>query len=217
MWGMRSAALGIAAAGLGWQARPLDDLGTDQLETLLGVADPRGAEPEHPDCLVAVFPQRRGFQQWKLPDVLLDFFRPIAWQGQPSVLSPSHVEWRWAEAAAEIGGEAGGSGDRGQGSGVRRQGTRVRRQEPREHPPRCAASSISGGAREMDGQTAMERTRFIGCCCARCRGPGLRRSPCCPGPRGSIWRIFVDRVSGLAPGLYLLARDPAEIDALRRR
>ncbi len=36
------AALSIAAAGLGWQARLLDDLGTDQVETLLGVADPRG-------------------------------------------------------------------------------------------------------------------------------------------------------------------------------
>ena len=50
---------------------------TDQVETLLGVADPRGAEPEHPDCLVAVFPQSAHFQQWKLPEALLDFFRPI--------------------------------------------------------------------------------------------------------------------------------------------
>ena len=74
-------ALGIAAAGLGWQARLLDDLGTEQVATLLGVTDPRGAEPEHPDCLVAVFPQSAHFQQWKLPEVLLDFFRPIAWQG----------------------------------------------------------------------------------------------------------------------------------------
>ena len=128
-------ALGIAAAGLGWQTRLLDDLGAGQLETLLGVTDPRGAEPEHPDCLVAVFPQRARFQQWKLPDVLLDFFRPIAWQGQPNVLSPSRVEWRWAEAAAEIVGKPAGqeTGVREQGSGdrecrVRDQGTGVREQ-----------------------------------------------------------------------------------------
>jgi len=95
-------ALGVAAAGLGWQTRLLDDLGTDQMETLLGVTDPRGAEPEHPDCLVAVFPQRAQFQQWTLAEGILDYFYPIAWQGQPNVLSPSHVEWRWAEAAEEI-------------------------------------------------------------------------------------------------------------------
>ncbi len=98
-------ALGIAAAGLGWQARLLDDLGAGQVETLLGVADPRGAEPEHADCLVAVFPQGAPFQQWKLPEAILDVFRPLGWQGQPNVLSPSHVEWRWAEAAEEMTGK----------------------------------------------------------------------------------------------------------------
>ena len=82
-------ALGIAAAGLGWQARLLDDLGTDQVGTLLGVADPRGAEPEHPDCLVAVFPQSARFQQWKLPESILDIFRPSG--GRASRTSSARV------------------------------------------------------------------------------------------------------------------------------
>ena len=51
------AALSLAAAALGWQARLLDDLGSDSLATLLGVGDPQGAEPEEPDCVLAVFPQ----------------------------------------------------------------------------------------------------------------------------------------------------------------
>ena len=51
------AALAVAASGLGWEARLLDTLGTDEVGALLGVADPRGAEPEHPDCLVAVYPR----------------------------------------------------------------------------------------------------------------------------------------------------------------
>ena len=153
-------ALGIAAAGLGWQARLLDDLGTDQVGTLLGVADPRGAEPEHPDCLVAVFPQSARFQQWTLPESILDIFRPLGWQGEPNILSPSHVEWRWAEAAAEIvrkpAGQGSGEGNRGQETGIRRQGSGNRGQETGnrgqetgagKHPLHCAASSISGGAR----------------------------------------------------------------------
>ena len=225
-------ALGIAAAGLGWQARLLDDLGTDQVGTLLGVTDPRGAEPEHPDCLVAVFPQSAHFQQWRLPEVLLDFFRPIVWQGQPNVLSPSHVEWRWAEAAAEMVGKPAG---RGQGSGIREQGSGD--QEGPEsitdhaarsaHPwqiRRCKTSQTQSlrriihqrrSAREMDGQTAIERDAFYRMLLRTMPRPGAAPFAMLPWPPRVHLAIFVHRVTGLAPGLYLLARDPAQTDELR--
>ena len=152
-------ALGIAAAGLGWQTRLLDDLGADQLETLLGVADPRGAEPEHPDCLVAVFPQSARFQQWKLPEVLLDFpTHRVA--GPAEHPQPEPRRMAVGRGGGGDSGEAGGSGVRRQGSGDRGQGTGDRRQGSGDrgqgrgqetgagkHPLHCAASSISGGAR----------------------------------------------------------------------
>ena len=157
------AALGIAAAGLGWQARLLDDLGTDQVGTLLGVTDPArrraGARRLPGGGLPAA---RAHFQQWKLPEVLLDFFRPIAWQGQPNILSPSRVEWRWAEAAEEMvrkpadskwqgadGRADRNTRDRGQETGIRRQASGNRGQETGagKQQLHCAASSTSGGAR----------------------------------------------------------------------
>jgi len=53
------AAVSMAAAGLGWQARLLDGLSNESLSYLLGVFDPQGAEAEEPDCLLAVYSQMR--------------------------------------------------------------------------------------------------------------------------------------------------------------
>ena len=66
------AAISVAAAGLGWQARLVDDPGADELAALMGVFDPGDAEPEHPDCLIAVFPRtgafaRRFWNRCRLP------------------------------------------------------------------------------------------------------------------------------------------------------
>ena len=207
---------GIAAAGLGWQTRLLDDLGTDQVETLLGVADPRGAEPEHADCLVAVFPQGAPFQQWKLPEAILDVFRPLGWQGQPNVLSPSHVEWRWAEAAEEI--VRGSRRARGQGTGVRRDRRRGSGDEESEGsgsrklarespgmlqagvlhplaPPYHPPVAERGG--EMDGRTAIERDVFYRILLAWTL-PGLGRLPFAmlPWPPRVHLALFVHRGDG---------------------
>jgi SagB-type dehydrogenase family enzyme len=215
-------ALGIAAAGLGWQTRLLDGLGADQLETLLGVADPRGAEPEHPDCLVAVFPQRAQFQQWTLAEGILDYFRPIAWQGEPNILSPGHVEWRWAEAAAEIVRKPAGqaAGDRGQGTGVREQRTGDRDQGAGDRDRATSASlrriiHQRRSAQEMDGQTAIGRAAFYRMLLRTLPGPDRFPFAMLPGPPRVHLAIFVHRVTGLVPGLYLLARDPAQTEALR--
>jgi nitroreductase len=182
---------------------------------LLGVADPRGAEPEHPDCLVAVFPQNARFQQWTLPESILDIFRPLGWQGEPNILSPSHVEWRWAEAAAEIVRKPAGqgTGDREQGTGDGEQGTGDRSRETSASLRRIIHQRRS--AREMDGQTVMERDAFYRMLLRTIPRPGAAPFAVLPwSPRVHL-AIFVHRVSGLAPGLYLLARDPAEVDALR--
>jgi len=208
-------ALGIAAAGLGWQARLLDDLGTDQVATLLGVTDPRGAEPEHPDCLVAVFPQSAHFQHWRLPESILDIFRPLGWQGQPNTLSPNRVEWRWAEAAAEIVRKLAGqgSGDRDQETGVREQGTGDRSRETAASLRRIIHQRRS--AREMDGLTAIERDAFYRMLLRTMPRAGAAPFAMLPWPPRVHLALFVHRVTGLAPGLYLLARDPAQTDALR--
>ena len=60
-------ALGIAAAGLGWQARLLDDLGADQLETLLGVADPAGPSQSIPTAWWRSSRRARAFSSGSCP------------------------------------------------------------------------------------------------------------------------------------------------------
>ena len=157
-------ALGIAAAGLGWQTRLLDDLGTDQVETLLGVTDPRGAEPEHPDCLVAVFPQSAQLSAVEAAgEHPLDFFRPhrVAGPAERPQPEPRRVAvGRGGGGDREEAGGSGvrrqGSGDRGQGTGDRRQGSGDRRQEPGNirfiaphHPP--AAERAGDGRADGDG------------------------------------------------------------------
>ena len=208
-------ALGIAAAGLGWQTRLLDNLGADQVETLLGVTDPRGAEPEHPVCLVAVFPQSAHFRQWKLPESILDIFRHLGWQGQPNVLSPSRVEWRWAEAAEEIVRKPAGAGVRGQG--VRRQGSGDRRQKTgaEQHQLHCAASSTSGAARRRwTGRRRSERDAFFRMLARTLPRPVAAPFAMLPWPPRVHLALFIHRVTGLAPGLYFLVRDAAQVDAL---
>ena len=219
-------ALGIAAAGLGWQARLLDDLGTDQVATLLGVTDPRGAEPEHPDCLVAVFPQSKQFQQWKLAEGILDYFRPIAWQGEPNVLSPNRVEWRWAEAAEEITGKPANSNwqiaDGREGWQITNHGSRITSPianpsapENQQALPLRRIIHQRRSAREMDGQTAIERDAFYEILARTLPGPDRFPFAMLPWPPRVHLAIFLHRVTGLAAGVYLLARDPGRIADLR--
>jgi SagB-type dehydrogenase family enzyme len=80
------AAISIAAAGLGWQARLLDGLSTEQVAVLLGVADQVGPEAEHADCLVAIFPQGKDLEGFrKLPPSRL------AGAAEPPQLQPRRV------------------------------------------------------------------------------------------------------------------------------
>lgn len=202
------AALGIAAAGLGWEARLLDDLGADQVATLLGVTDPRGAEPEHPDCLVAVYPHDAALRHWKLPASTLDIFRPLAWQGQPNTLSPAHVEWPWLAAAAELSRKPPTE----TGAGGEPQGADAGGQEPPVSLRRIIHQRRS--AVEMDGRTAIERAAFYRILLRTMARPGGAPFAMLPWPPHVHLALFVHRVRGLEPGLYLLARDPAQQDAL---
>lgn len=49
-------AITIAAAGMGWQVRLIDELSYEQMRDLMGLPVEDGPEIEHPDCVVAIFP-----------------------------------------------------------------------------------------------------------------------------------------------------------------
>ena len=209
------AAISIAAAGLGWQAHLLDGLSTEQVAALLGVADQSGPEAEHADCLVAIFPHGKdleGFQNFQsLSPETIGSFHHLTWQGQPNRLSSSHVAWEWIDAAAAV---------------ARKPPTDLTGLSHPVDQQRHLLPDLSGlslrriirqrrSAQEMDGSTVMKREGFYGIL-ARTM-PGLSRAPFAALP----WEprvhlaVFVHRVTGIDPGLYLLVRDPAQADDLR--
>ncbi|XP_047315647.1 uncharacterized protein LOC124919453 [Impatiens glandulifera] len=113
------AALSMAAAGLGWEVKMLDELGYDELEKLMGLETypkfkipssrpVKGKFPdiefEHPDCVLLVYPN--GVDDFNVDyeefnNVIMSFSK-LEWKGEHNLLSKEHVCWdiiyRTAEA-----------------------------------------------------------------------------------------------------------------------
>ncbi|MBI4880310.1 MAG: SagB/ThcOx family dehydrogenase [Planctomycetes bacterium] len=210
------AALSFAAAPLGWTVRLVSALSERETSELLRVSEQNGVEAEHPDCLLAVMPAAG-----KGAAACADSWRPAAaWRkglvnedlpGTPNPLSSGHHPWPVIEEVAE-----------------------ACRAEPREDeaapwvPPEetCASPAGSNAAArrvfrtrrsavQMDGQSTLARGAF-----ARILHrllPAAGAVPCGALP----WRpavhalLFVHRVVGLDPGLYLLVREAGAEASLR--
>ena len=93
-------AISAAAAGLGWQARILDDPGADELALITGTFRNHNAEPEEPDLLMAVGPLVEEISETGLPENVVRAFESLDWKGSPNQLSECHVEWGISEIAA---------------------------------------------------------------------------------------------------------------------
>lgn len=209
------AAVSIAAAGLGWRTSLLDDLGTDQLTRLMGVFDPRGAEPEHPDCLLAVHPQAQACDTRQLPAVVASTFIDLAWQGTPNRLSPDHVDW-------SIIGETAAATIKPRTDGVYNlQGTEERHSLPAAAAPLPASSASlrhiihqRRSAVAMDARTAISRDTFFHILSLTLARPSQIPFNTLSWASRIHLALFVHRVQDIDPGLYILLRDPAAGQAL---
>jgi SagB-type dehydrogenase family enzyme len=101
------AAVSIAAAGLGWKASLLENIGTEDLRVLLGLSQSQGPEAEHPDCLIVVGPHIDCDLQHLFDRKQLPHFKALDLQGIPNTLSPAHRSWgiieevaKWTEKSA---------------------------------------------------------------------------------------------------------------------
>ena len=94
-------AICVAAAGLGWQAAILDDVGTDELAHLMGTFRDHDAEQEEPDVLMAVGPRVADVSQMHVPKEPILAFSSLDWKGNANHLSPSHVDWGMNDIAAQ--------------------------------------------------------------------------------------------------------------------
>lgn len=204
------AAVTLAAAAMGWKATLLDDLSTASLASLLGVSDPRGAEPEEPDCLLAVYPQGKSGPVPAFPEDGVAAFPSLSWEGTPNRLSPAHIDWPVIDqAAAAARRPATPSGYEPSGSIAKRRDIDSGSASFRKtvHQRRSCLA--------LDGRTGITREAFYQI--LEKLVPGPDRIPFNTFP----WRpflhlgFFVHRVQDLDPGLYFLVRDPARIDAFK--
>ena len=201
-------AVSIAAAGLGWQTRLVDDIGTNALALLMGTFGEHDAEPEEPDVLMALSPFGEETNETGLPEDLDSRFESLDWRGRPNQLSTAHVDWGMDEIADAA-----------------RKSHRSSRYDPVQKPPQPYSLSNRPvslrrvirhrrSAVAMDAETHMSRDTFYRI---------LQKTVAVPGniPFNSLsWKphvhlaIFVHRVDDLPAGLYFLVRDPAQRKAL---
>src|SRR3989441_4290999 len=222
----------IAAATLGWAAVVLHCLADETVEDVLGLNrtdDFAGAEREHPDLVMVVWPTDLA-RDWRTGDnhVLPLFLDPALvsemtkqrWYGKANRLSPDDpVPWEIIDAVAVAS---------------RKHSSEWHGLDWFDPPqtPREASSSAGGPSAgriihqrrsllACDGKTSIPADTFYKMLARIMPHPELevlRR----PMPWDALpWdptihlALFVHRVDGLDPGLYMLARDPGKVDKLK--
>jgi len=215
----------IAAATLGWNLALLD--GTDQatLASLLGVnrdEDFARAEREHPDCVAALWPAGdvATIPLW-LDPASIQSLSHGRWHGQANCLSPeTPMPWEIIDDVAEATKKT--SLERGS---VMFPGHEPSRTPSGTLPAGLEAETIIRQRRSavaLDGKTSITAATFYRML-ARVMPDADRPQPERPMPWDVLpWApaihllIFVHRVEGLAPGVYVLCRDPAKLPLLQQ-
>ncbi len=194
------AALGMAASCLGWQAELLDDVGTDDLVRLLGIVNADQGEAENPDCLLAVFTDGEMHDTAISHDALYRL-APAAFQGEPNVLSASHVDWSIIDHVTEAVAKPSTKNIYGISG--------ICGESPYKGQPIdwnfCRVARKRRSAQAMDRKTAMPFDQFLDILIATSPWK-VPLSLACWRPRIHLI-LFVHRIAGLERGLYVLLRD----------
>jgi SagB-type dehydrogenase family enzyme len=226
-------ALRIAAATLGWRATVLYELADETIEDLLGLnraEDFTDAEREHPLLVMAVCTTDQADDRHLGADVLPashvdgSVARELTWQrwyGRANRLSRDDpVPWQVIDEVTRAS---------------RKTSSERQTSEPRDTSSiqgDAGASTAGPAAAQIilqrrsllacDGRTAIDAGRFYRML-SRVMPRVERAATQRPTPWDAIdWDpalhlgLFVHRVDGLEPGLYMLVRDPAQADKLRR-
>ena len=211
------ACVSVAAAGLGWDTRLLEGVVDEDLATLLGTHLQNGVEAEHPDCLIAVFPQsgclEAAMQQgFRLENDLVSALRAANWIGRRNTLSQDHHDWPAIDEVA-VATEKCTPPNNDFWSSISHPNDSLRLGESSLSLRRMIHQRRSAVA--LDGRTGIMREAFYHILLKTM--PGSSQIPFTTLP----WRpcvdllLFVHRVEKLPSGLYVLLRDPARKKALQ--
>ncbi|MBP9903356.1 MAG: SagB/ThcOx family dehydrogenase [Verrucomicrobia bacterium] len=205
------AALRFAATVLGWRVQLLPEWDDAHLAPLLGLDRPQDfvdVEPETPELLIRVI----------VNEVAAKPLSPAAdpgieWFGRANRLSDSHVEWPAIDEAIRS------SERKNPRAAPLRVGDWPAWSDA--SPPNCGHTAGQlirqrRSAVEFDGATHLARDRFLAILDTTLPRPTAPPFDGWPfAPRVNLV-LFVHRVTGLEPGLYLWLRAPADAEALRQ-
>ncbi|ESS73515.1 hypothetical protein MGMO_18c00230 [Methyloglobulus morosus KoM1] len=201
--------LRYAAAALGWSVRIVENLGSDRLAGLLGLnrnQDFTGAETEEPELLLAITANTGEADSDKLPD--WDLARG-EWYGKANTLDP-HPMYHWPvidEVAAATRKPV-------TDSPIFQPTTEYPPLPSINQTPAAALIRQRRSAQHFDGKPSITAAVFyhiLDCLLPR------------PAPPWDVWQypprlhpvLFVHRVDGLTPGLYILPRSHIAESSLR--
>jgi SagB-type dehydrogenase family enzyme len=212
-------ALVVAAAGLGWETRLLEGVTDTDLARLLATDSQTGIEAEHADCLMVISPQNAPFtidqqRAFALADIVRNPLCRTQLHGTPNRLSSDHQQhWPVIDEVAEA---------------------TLKTEPPAadfwESLPTLNHSLTVGDAPlvlrgivqqrrsavALDGMSGITREAFFQILLKTFPGQGQIPFTTLPWRPRIDLLLFVHRVDGLQPGLYILLRDPARKETLQR-
>lgn len=206
------AAVRYAAAALGWSALLLDHLPDDDVAGVLGLdrasdfASVDAHDREHPDALIVV---SRSPIATSPQSLAVKAIQAGVWTGQANPLSPAHVDWAVIDEVARATWKLA-----------------ITWPAPTHAPslPALAGMVQTPTTRlirqrrsclGLDGRTAILADVFYRMLDHLLPRPGVPPWDVLPWSPQLHLGIFVHRVTGLDPGLYLLERDPAIHERLK--
>jgi len=204
------AAITLSAASLGWETKLIEDIGSERLGQLLGITGQKGADAEEPDCLLAIFPRGGSAGRGTLDFDVLPDFGLLHWQGNPNRLSQSYRKWERIDEVAQASRKPPLQSD-----------------YPHYPAPGSALGfPLSNGsfrriihqrrsAMAMDGVSSMPVASFYALLERTVSREKVPPFSLLPWPAYVDLVLFVHRVDGLLPGLYLLLRNRQHLHELR--
>jgi SagB-type dehydrogenase family enzyme len=193
------AALAYAAASLGWHTRMLGGFDDAAITRALGL-DTDGPEAEHPDLLVFVGP--------RVPSGPVTPARvpALTFEGVGNRLSEAHHPW---EVIAQVAHHCARVGPVEPVATVAGEGPLTGREPSGPELPARPLFRSRRSAVAMDGVTSLSRAAWLAMLARTFPRPGQVPFASLLGPARVHLLLFVHRVEGVEPGLYLLIRDPA--------
>ena len=208
-------ALCFAAASLGWRVELLSAPSDADVAGLLGLdraADFAGVEAEHPDLIAAVVTDPAVAAPHRLAKGAVAAVRAGHWTGTANRLSPSRVDWPAIAAveAATVKPPTAPLPLR-----VYPATTTPAPRSMRDVPRAAAIIRQRRSAVDMDGRTGLSIDVFFGMLARTL--PDRPHPPWAAAdfPARIHLCLFVHRIDGLSPGVYVLMRDEARLDAFR--